>query len=564
VHALCATHCPTATHSALEEAMAAASRHVRASAPPAVAALLPADVPAAAKAAAAALTVEGCLANCAHRLLQQVPALVHAQLSQQADQLVKVIGRQLAVHARLTAAAPSGGGASGGCEAAALGSSSKQGKAGAEAPATRGELAGAALGSQLQHQDHQEESKQQGQTDAASQQQQQQQRPSGLPPAPARDPLLARSAAAARASDGGGDGGTPGAVRARRRITPMRVEPSCQQGEGLGTPSSAPRPPAKGSPAARQASGQLPFVSPAEAVAPVLVQATDPEAAAAALADEPAAKPTALERMFAAASCEGDVAAGDQDKEGPCTPKAKAAALRESGSPGPQAAEQSAQQEAAAETLAAILLAQGQLPTADLLTALAAFEPSVTRSSSGAGAAAAAAGCDPRGRPDAGTKAVVGVCAAAARICVAAVEQRKMRLSELEDKLGELLASVPEPKPKPQASPTAGRGEAAAAAAAALEKAEQLRERGLLLCGAMLHTYLRSAFHEHAVWRLDECSSSDDGAEGGGVPLGLQSFVHLPTQMMRAVRAGSGLAVLRQLRLWLQDATLGDAWAMDE
>lgn len=76
MHALCTSHSPLATRAALEAAMSAAARHARGAAAPATCALLPADVPAPAKAAAAALVVEGCLASCAQRLLQQVTVVL--------------------------------------------------------------------------------------------------------------------------------------------------------------------------------------------------------------------------------------------------------------------------------------------------------------------------------------------------------------------------------------------------------------------------------------------------------------------------------------------------------
>jgi hypothetical protein len=83
--------------------------------------------------------------------------------------------------------------------------------------------------------------------------------------------------------------------------------------------------------------------------------------------------------------------------------------------------------------------------------------------------------------------------------------------------------------------------------------AGQLLDRALLLCGATVCAYVRSSFHEAAVWGPECVGAGPDG----GAPPGLQSFVQLPAQMMKAARGGAPLWVLRQLRLWLQDATLG-------
>jgi hypothetical protein len=106
VHTIYSHSLPAATHDCLEAAMTTAAQHASSAAAAACAALLPADVPAAAAATAAALVVAACSANCAQRLMQEVPGLVQSTLADAADDLVRLVDRQWAVHTRLLAAQP--------------------------------------------------------------------------------------------------------------------------------------------------------------------------------------------------------------------------------------------------------------------------------------------------------------------------------------------------------------------------------------------------------------------------------------------------------------------------
>jgi hypothetical protein len=157
------------------------------------------------------------------------------------------------------------------------------------------------------------------------------------------------------------------------------------------------------------------------------------------------------------------------------------------------------------------------------------------------------------------------VCGAVAQRCVDRVAAGRAALAQLEGCLLQLLSAVLQPLP---ATPGSG-GEQTGDPAQDATRG-RLREGVLLLCGAALHAWLKSECVESAVWRFDRGTggrsgggSGDAGVGSGGgaseLPVGLQSFVQLPVQLMRAVRAGCSLGVLRRLRLWLQDATLGGA-----
>jgi hypothetical protein len=352
----------------------------------------------------------------------------------------------------------------------------------------------------------------------------------------------------------------------------MRVEPSggSQLGDANagGTPLSAARSTAtNGSPAARQGLGssQVPFSTPGSAAPGASPAPTSPAAAAAAEEGGPAAAvaPTALEKAFAAAAgCDvaSEAVADDSKDQGPVPPaaptKSGAARAAKGGSaPADEAA-------AAPAALVAALLAPGPVAVAEVLAVLASVRPGGTTSSSGGRGS-----CDLMsglGGSDAGARAVMGACFAAATRCVDEVERRRVRLRELEGRLVQLLAELPEQQQQQQQqqqSPgrVAGSGGSVEAGAAG-----RLRDSALLLCGAMLHTHIRSPFHERAVWNADGADFDAEAGDEGGLPPGLQSFVQLPAQMMKVVRGGCGLFVLKQLRLWLQDATLGDSWAMNE
>ncbi|KAF8060629.1 DNA primase large subunit [Scenedesmus sp. PABB004] len=113
VHAICGQHSAPAVHAALEAAMECAAGHATAAAAAACAALLPGDVPPAAASAAAALVASSCKASCAQRLLQEVPVLVASTLADHADELVRLVSRRWAVHARITAPLDAADGAPG-------------------------------------------------------------------------------------------------------------------------------------------------------------------------------------------------------------------------------------------------------------------------------------------------------------------------------------------------------------------------------------------------------------------------------------------------------------------
>ena len=629
VHALCAARSPAATFEALDGAMAAAARHAAASAAPAVSALLPADVPPAARAAAAAAAEDGCLAGAAQRLLQQVPALVHAQLAQQADQLVRVIGRQLAVHARMTAAAaPASAPAASSAPASTsrcASSSPPAAAAPAPAPAAVASAATAAaaateaqsaapVAAALPAEAAEASAKPPRRPLPTDQAQQQRLQPPRPPPAPstagpaplaadsgAGEPAAHRLAPVAVVSLSRGDSascggtGTPNAVRARRRITPMRVEGSEAAG-GTGTPIA--RAASGSSPlvllaAARAASDQLPFGGPTPAAAAAAARAHS-----GALAQSFASPPvmaaqrarTPGERLPFASAAGGDAGAADHGTPQqlgrlsrgltPRTASAAAAAAPDGdaaaavGTPEPSVrptaldrafAEASGEKAAAAEGPAVAGAAATLTPPApplrvrlrhspeaeaeDLTTALLAAEPFCV-----AEALLLLNGGGDSGGGGGDAQAAALVCSLAARRCVAALAEGRASVRELDARMAQLVASAP--------------GDPAAAEADGAEALPlQPRDRALLLGGALLHAHLTSAAHERAVWRErtsgdgDAGQEEEDGGEQqeqlGGLPRDLQPFVLLPTALMKAARAGAPLAVLRRLRLWLQDATLG-------
>lgn len=110
VHSLYTQQLGTALSEALEAAMQAAADHAGQAAAAACGALLPAGVPPAAATTAAALVTASCKASCAQRLLQEVPVLVQSTLADAADDLVRLVNRQWAVHTRMTAGTASGTG----------------------------------------------------------------------------------------------------------------------------------------------------------------------------------------------------------------------------------------------------------------------------------------------------------------------------------------------------------------------------------------------------------------------------------------------------------------------
>lgn len=600
VHVLCAAHIPVATDEALSDAMAAATRHARASAPPAVAALLPADVPAAAKAAAGGLAVEGCLAAVAARLLQQVPLLVHGQLAQQGDQLVKVICRQIAVHARLTAAAPLRRAASG-----SVGDSGSSGMAAAATAAAAGCGVGAlaaGAGSGCGRQGDNSVPLAAGKDPAAAAAQAHQGAAEAMP-ALATDKLVP----APVCSDA-----TPVAARAARRIVPQRVDSSqARGGTPLGVATLQRASTASGirasSPLLAAAFGGM-AAAAATAASPAAAAGTPPlppaRAASLPLADSllspqvqlpfgasnargdphtppvggsaartvPAARaqglarpgsgvqlvgspplpgmPLALERVFAAA---GDACTPEHGQQ-PATFPAAAVAARAAppSRPGPQRTP---------EAVAAALADEVLAVTApyDAARALALLQ-------------AVSVPTYPGGRADLGP--VLLACRAAAHRCVEAVTQERVALAAVEECLLQLLAAAgaaSQPAvPSAVCKATGGSGAAAGAGgagAAGPDDEDGPQARAILLCGAAMHAWVTSGCHEAAVWCHVGGSGGDAHcAAGVGAsamyvgrrpPPGLQSFVQLPAAVMRVVRAGCGLGVLRQLRRWLQDATLG-------
>jgi hypothetical protein len=621
VHALSGVHSPAATHAALEEAMQCAARHVLASAEPAMSALLPADVPQAARSAAAALAVEGCLAACAQRLLQQVPSMVHAQLSQQADQLVKVIGRQLAVHARMVGTGPLGNGSGGGAPASLVPAAAAD--AGASCgghPGASATAAGAGANPPAEELPHTARAGAGAAARSAPLAAAKQGGPS-TPAAPRRLPTVDESAAlgasalAARLQAAGGSGGsgcgdTPTAVaaaatRARRRITPMRVEP-LPAGSGGGAPSrlrssplpmiaaleaaralapgsgavpgggAAPRTPISAAAAARlssrMCSSPLPLMPAAEAPAlPVTATATAAlatnrvskpsasawrapspilavaspgprQAAVTAALDPRLGRPTALESAFAAVSLDA-AAQGSPFSPPRCLVRGANASPAKPHVP-------------QAERIAAAVLSSSTGAAEAVLAALMGCEGALAAGGVSEGSSSSSR--------DVGEPAAAAVAKEAASRCVEAVQRGEATVTDIEQRLMLLLSEAQQ-----QQVAAAGEGQVPASppagASAAMPRGAQLQERVLLLCGAVLHAWLSSPYHERAVWSADEAAAAAaaSDSEGALLPPALQAFGQLPGAMMKAVRGGCRLAVLRRLRLWLQDATLGDPGLAD-
>jgi hypothetical protein len=361
---------------------------------------------------------------------------------------------------------------------------------------------------------------------------------------------------------GGGSGGTPASRRPGRRIMPMRMEPlpggaavapsrlrssplppmAAFEGTGgraagaAAPPGAGPRTPLSAATAARlssrMCSSPLPLMPAAEAAASPAAPAAgltpkrslpqprspSPAAAAPPLAGQgrPAAakpqpvRPTALESAFAAVSLGTPM----QSPPPPLSPPPRAAAA----SPRCGGAD-------AAEPLAAALLRDSDGAAA----ALAACAPGAGGSSgSNSGPACADAAAD---------AAVVAALSQAAQRCADALAAGSAAVADVEERLLRLLAQT-----------QASEGEACA-----------LQERAMLLCGALLHAWLCSPAHERAVWSFNGgCDgAAGDDADAAPLPPALQSFRQLPSALMKVVRRGCSLGVLRQLRLWLQDATLG-------
>ena len=525
----------------------------------------PPNVPLAARAAAGALAAEGCSAAAAGNLLQQVPSLVHAQLAQHADQLVKVIGRQLAVHTRLTAGTPAHVAIAAPSRRAVEACSCNTPAAAAAAPVVAASevaplAASAAAGKPLCR------------VPAAH--------VTALrtPPVPTPPRLAAAVAVAggealsllsrADSAASTGEGSIPDMLRARRRITPVRVEPTAS--EGNGTPS-APMCAALGSLAtpARIQNGAPAFgATPPVAVEPqeVAAAATGGVAGDAGFVQMPVhSLPLVTAAGVDAARTSGSrqppFGRGSRElKQAPPTtgllsataaPPAEAAGLPGARSPlrrlaTPELAPRPAvlehafgaardatrkarapAAEAAAQALAHALAARGPLSVAEPLDALAA----------------ALAAADDR-------QWVAALCAAAARSCIAAAEAGAVSVGDVDQRLAQLL--------------TAAAAEDAATGDAAGAWRPRRRDAAALVCGAALHAHVRSARHERAVWLRGGSGwpgphARPAAGEGeGGMPRWFAPLVCVPATLMKAARGGAPLCVLRSLRLWLQATTLGD------
>uniref|UniRef100_A0A383W3N2 Uncharacterized protein n=1 Tax=Tetradesmus obliquus TaxID=3088 RepID=A0A383W3N2_TETOB len=495
VHAICAAHSLPAIHASLESAMQRAAAHASQAAAAACASLLPAEVPAAASAAAAALLATSCKASCAQRLLQEVPVLVQSQLADTADDLVRLISRQWAVHLRMTTAP------------------------GTSNPATSSSRQPAAVGRQV-----------------AADPQQQQHAP------------VAAAAANSSSSKPVVNGGAA-AVKAARRINPVPVASVPVSTADAGTISSSS---SSSSSAAASKAGTAALADVSALPQDAAAGATDgagscavaaedvaahvePAAAAAAEWAEPATSGSvdnmveALLGLCISSSCSTGAAGGTAIVPAEYVELQKAVAT---------AVSQRSLEHAVASYIAA---------AAELLPDGLPADEVISSSSSSAAAVAwrqvvSAAVCT-------ADVLVAGIAAG----CYTASDLEQELLAHLKD-APQTAACV-----AASAATAAAAAPQASAAAEATSSAGQQQQLCQLLSGAVLHALLTSGQQKLAVWAGQagpgccfEANSSSSSSSSS-----MAHFVKLPAALMKVARDDGPLWLLQQLRMWLQAATLG-------
>jgi hypothetical protein len=154
-------------------------------------------------------------------------------------------------------------------------------------------------------------------------------------------------------------------------------------------------------------------------------------------------------------------------------------------------------------------------------------------------------------------KQVVGAAVCAADVLVAGMAAGCYTASELEQVL--LLqsgdaAQAGAPVAAPHAATAAG-SKQAAAQQSRCGSAESLQQQQLcqLLAGAVLHSLLTSSQQKLAVWVGHSDATLHFANDSSSMPY----FVRLPAALMKVARADGPLWLLQQLRTWLQAATLG-------
>jgi hypothetical protein len=138
----------------------------------------------------------------------------------------------------------------------------------------------------------------------------------------------------------------------------------------------------------------------------------------------------------------------------------------------------------------------------------------------------------------------------AAVMLLAGVDDGQYTLSQLEQQLlAKLQESAPEQGP-------------AGAAATSVRPEQALQQRhalSQLLCGAVLHAFLKDDVYKTSVWGQGVAGRAGPGCSGsaGTCSSTLTTFRILPSQVMKSVRIDTPQWVLKQLRVWMQGATLG-------
>eukprot|EP00775_Hariotina_reticulata_P002814 gene2814-3106_t len=155
--------------------------------------------------------------------------------------------------------------------------------------------------------------------------------------------------------------------------------------------------------------------------------------------------------------------------------------------------------------------------------------------------------CSAGATRDGAWRGMVGTIESAAAVLLAGVDDRRYTLNQLEQ---QLLASLQE---------TAAEQGLAAAATGAQSVPPLLQRHALsqLLCGAVLHAFLNDVVQRAAVWGQGVAGTSSGCCPSSLSSSSLTTFKVLPSQVMKSVRCDTPQWVLKQLRVWMQGATLG-------